>query len=79
MFSLLQADLDIQEKEGKPVAEKLAKVTKSRFSVKLSENELKEKLDSHLIPEDCAETRAPVLNVEIVEKGNLDRTARKNQ
>ena len=50
VFSLLEAYLDIQEKEGKPVAEKLAKVTKSRFSVKLSENKLKEKLDSHLGP-----------------------------
>ena len=46
--------------------------------MKLSENKLKEKLDSHLIPENCTEIRAPVLNVEIVEKGNLDRTARKN-
>ena len=78
MFSLLEADLDIQEKEGKPVAEKLAKVARSRFSVKLSENKLKEKLDNHLIPENCTEIRAPVLNVETVEKGNLDRTARKN-
>ena len=46
--------------------------------MKLSDNKLKEKLDSHLIPENCTEIRAPVLNVEIVEKGNLDRTARKN-
>ena len=74
MFSLLEAELHIEEKEGKHVAEKLAKVARNRFSVKLSENKLKEKLDSHLIPE----IRAPVLNVEIVEKGNLDRTARKN-
>ena len=51
VFSLLEADLDIQEKEGKPVAEKLAKVARSRFSVKLSENKLREKLDSYLIPE----------------------------
>ena len=51
VFSLLEADLDMQEKEGKPVTEKLAKVTRSRFSVKLSENKLKKKLDSHLIPE----------------------------
>ena len=74
VFSLLEAELHIEEKEGKHVAEKLAKVARNRFSVKLSENKLKEKLDSHLIPE----IRAPVLNVEIVEKGNLDRTARKN-
>ena len=46
--------------------------------MKLSENKLKQKLDSHLIPENCTKIRAPVLNVEIVEKGNLDRTARKN-
>ena len=83
VLSLLEADLDTQEKEGKPVAhcffaEKVAYVARSRFSVKLSENKLKEKLDSHLIPENCTEIRAPVLNVEIVEKGNLDRTAGKN-
>ena len=77
MFPLLEVDLVIQDKEGKPVAERLAKVA-SRFSVKLSENKLKENLDSHLIPENCMEIRAPMLNVEIVEKGNLDRTARKN-
>ena len=47
MFSLLEADLDMKEKEGKPVTEKLMKVTRSRFS----ENKLKKKLDSHLIPE----------------------------
>ena len=29
VFSLLQADLDIQEKEGKPVADQLAKVARS--------------------------------------------------
>ena len=78
MFPLLEADLAIQEKEGKHVAEKLAKVARSRFSVKLSQIKLKEKLNSHLIPENCTEIRAPVLNVEIVEKENLDRTARKN-
>ena len=78
MFSLLEADPGIQEKEGKPVAEKLAKVARSRFLVKLSENKLKDKLDSHLILENCTEIRAPVLNMETVEKGNLDRKARKN-
>ena len=78
MFPLLEADLAIQEKEGKHVAEKLAKVARSRFSVKLSQIKLKEKLNSHLIPENCTEIRAPELNVEIAEKGNLDRTARKN-
>ena len=46
--------------------------------MKLSENKLKEKLDSHLIQKNCTEIRPPVLNVETVEKGNLDRTARKN-
>ena len=51
VFFLLEADLDMKEKEGKPVTEKLMKVTRSRFSVKLSENKLKKKLDSHLIPE----------------------------
>ena len=46
--------------------------------MKLSENKLKEKLDSHLIPENCTEISVPVLNVEIVEKGILDRMAKKN-
>ena len=78
VFSLLKADLDIQEKEGKPVAEKLVKVSRGRFYAKLPENKLKEKQDSHLIPENCTEIRPPVLNVETVEKGNLGRTARKN-
>ena len=46
--------------------------------MKLPNNKLKDKLDSHLIPENCTEIRAPAPNVEIVEKGNLVRTARKN-
>ena len=79
VFSLLKADLDIQEKEGKPVAEKLVKVSRGRFYAKLPENKLKEKQDSHLIPENCTEIWAPVLIVEIVEKGNWDRAARKNE
>ena len=62
----------------KTCCKKLAKVVRSRFSVKLSENKLKEKLDSHLIPENCTEISVPVLNVEIVEKGILDRMAKKN-
>ena len=33
------------------MAEKLVKVARSRFSVKLPEQKLKEKLDKHLIPE----------------------------
>ena len=63
--------LDIQEQAGKPVAEKLAKAVRNHFSVKLLEQKLKEKMDSHLIPANCAETRAPVFG-----KGNLDRRAR---
>ena len=73
VFSLLEADLDINEQEGKPVAENLAKVARSRFAMKLPEQKLKEKLDRHLILKNYTEIRAPVLNAEIVEKGNLAR------
>ena len=34
-------------------------------------------MDSHQIPENCLEIKAPLLNKEIVEKGNLDRASRK--
>ena len=77
MFALLEADLEKEEQAGKPVAEKLVNITKNRFSVKLSEKKLKEKMDSHQIPENCFEIKAPLLNEEIVEKGNLDRATRK--
>ena len=77
VFALLEADLEKEEQAGKPVAEKLANITKNRFSVKLSEKKLKEKMDSHQIPENCLEIKAPLLNEEIVEKGNLDRATRK--
>ena len=43
MFALLEADLEKEEQAGKPVAEKLANITKNRFSVKLSEKKLKKK------------------------------------
>ena len=76
VFALLEADLE-KEQAGKPVAEKLANITKNRFSVKLSEKKLKEKMESHQIPENCLEIKAPLLNEEIVEKGNLDRATRK--
>ena len=78
VFALLEADLEKKEDQaGKPVAEKLANITINRFSVKLSEKKLKEKMDSHQIPENCLEIKAPLLNEEIVEKGNLDRATRK--
>ena len=59
VFALLEADLEKEEQAGKPVAEKLANITKNRFSVKLSEKKLKEKMDSHQIPENCLEIKAP--------------------
>ena len=77
MFALLEADLE-QEQAGKPVAEKLANITENRFSVKLPEKKLKEKMGSRQIPENCLEIKAPtLLNEEIVGKGNLDRAARR--
>ena len=75
VFALLEADLEKEEQAGKPVAEKLANITKNRFSVKLSEKKLKEKMDSHQIPENCLEIKAALLNEEIVERGNLRRVA----
>ena len=59
VFALLEADLEKEEQAGKPVAEKLVNITKNRFSVKLSEKKLKEKMDSHQIPENCLEIKAP--------------------
>ena len=53
-----------KEQAGKPVAEKLANITKNRFSVKLSEKKLKEKMDGHQIPENCLEIKTPLLNEE---------------
>ena len=77
VFALLEVDLEKEEQTGKPVAEKLANITQNRFSVKLSEEKLKEKMDSHQILENCLEIKAPLLNEELVEKGNLDRATRK--
>ena len=50
VFSLLEADLEKEEQAGKPVSDKLANITYNRFSVKLSEKKLKEKMDNHQSP-----------------------------
>ncbi|XP_070184990.1 uncharacterized protein [Littorina saxatilis] len=78
IFAAMEADLEVEEKIGGVVDEKLANITKSRFTVKLPDQKLKDKMESILIPANCVEIKAPILNEEVIGKANLDRGARQN-
>ena len=73
----LAAEIEQGEKEGPPVAEKLAKITCNRFTVKLPDQKLQEKMEKYPIPENCKDIRAPVLNEEI-DKFNVNRYSKRN-
>ncbi|KAK7087737.1 hypothetical protein V1264_021748 [Littorina saxatilis] len=77
VFSQMEADLEVVEPVGMPVNEKLANITKSRFTVRMPEPKLKEKMSAVLTPGNCLETRPPRLNEEVIEKGNIDKMAKK--
>ena len=78
VFSLLEAELEVGEKLGKPVTEKLANITNSRFTTKMPFSKLEEKMTLHQIPENSTTIRPPVLNDEVIEKGNLNKFVRRN-
>ena len=76
VLSLLEADLETQEEYGRPVHDKLARIANNRFTVKLPDGKLKEKMSVVLTPDNCLGIRPPRLNEEIVER--LDKTSKKN-
>ena len=78
VFSLLESELEVGEQLGKPISEKLANIANSRFSTKIPYQKLEERMAKHPIPENCCKIKPPGLNIEVIEKGNLDKFARKN-
>ena len=78
VFSILEGDLEEEEKLGPAVDEKLSKIAKNRFQVRLPEQKLKEKLNKYPLPQNCAELKPPVLNTELCEKGYVSGGAKKS-
>ena len=75
---LMEEDLEVDEQLGSAVADSLARVTKNRFKVKMPDSKLKTKMAKYLIPENCPELKAPVINEEVLDRGNIDRVAKRN-
>ena len=67
VFSMLEVDLE--KRTGWKICSKKTKTKKTPLFVKRPERKAKEEVDSHSIPEDCIEFKAPLLNDEVVEKG----------
>ena len=77
ILTLLEEDLEVGERLGPAVAEKLETIARGRFTVRLPEQKLKDKLSKYPPPE-CQELNPPVLNAELGDKGFLDSGAKKS-
>ena len=77
ILTLLEEDLEVGERFGPAVAEKLATIARARFPVRLPEQKLKDKLGKYPPPENCSELKPPILNAELGDKGCLDAGAKK--
>ena len=75
--TLLEEDLQVGERLGPAVAEKLETIARGRLTVRLPEQKLKDKLSKYPPPE-CQELNPPVLNAELGDKGFLDSGAKKS-
>ena len=76
--TLLEEDLQVGERVGPAVAEKLGTIARGRFTVRLPEQKLKDKLSKYPPPENCQELKPPVLNAELGDKDFLDSGAKKS-
>ena len=77
-MTLLEEDVEVGERLGQAVAEKLGTIARGRFTVRLPEEKLKDKLSKYPPPENCQELKPPVLNAEPGDKGFLDSGAKKS-
>ena len=76
--TLLEEDLQVGERVGPAVAEKLGTIARGRFTVRLPEQKPKDKLGKYPPPENCQELNPPELNAELGDKGFLDSGAKKS-
>ena len=60
------------------VAENLGTFAKGRFTVRLPEQKLRDKLGKYPSPENCPELKPPLLNAELGDKGFLDSGVKKS-
>ena len=74
----LGKDLEVKVQDGDRIHDKLAEAIFNRFTVSLPKEKLDDKLKAHKIPENCKATKAPTLDKELVDKGYVDRAARKD-
>ena len=77
ILTLIEEDLEVGERLGPAVAEKLETIARGRLTVRLPEQKLKDKLSKYPPPE-CQELNPPVLNAERGDKGFLDSGAGKS-
>ena len=59
ILTLLEEDVEVGERLGQAVAEKLGTIARGRFTVRLPEEKLKDKLSKYPPPENCQELKTP--------------------
>ena len=69
ILTLLEEDLEVGERLGPAVAEKLGTIARGRFTARLLEQKLKDKLSKYPPPENCQDLKPPLLNAELGDKG----------
>jgi hypothetical protein len=75
-IEMLQKDFDDDDDVGDPIKDSLAKLCNGRFTQKLSDDKLKERLNSNKKPANCSDVRVPSVNKEVW--GQIPMFARKN-
>ncbi len=65
VLAQIEAELSLSDKKGENINPKLAKITNSLFSNKMSDEKTKEKLNRQLIPENCTGIDVAKCNPEI--------------
>lgn len=75
----LAAELEEDDNVGPPVMDELSKIVTKRFTTKLGDEKIKEKIEKYKLPENCKALKPPTLNKKLNEKHiALSRTARRN-
>ena len=60
ILTLLEEDLEVRERVGPAVVEKLGTIARGRSTVRLPEQKLKDKLSKYPPPENCPELSPPL-------------------
>lgn len=79
ILATLEKEIEERNKKGPKINEKLAKVIASRFTTRLKDDSMKNKVEKYGLPENCDVIAAPTLNEELLQAHvGLKRSARRD-